>query len=286
MKKLIAIDLDGTLLSSNLDISNENIQAIQHAQEAGHLVMICSGRAPEDIKVVLDQTPLQCPLAGSNGTMVVADGKLLSQISINKETVKSIAAILDEKKYPFKIYTSQGIFVASSWTERMNTFLEQNPDISKNLTPKEYKLMTEQPKETDTLKLFNDLNQVLAPQEVTVQKFFIPTLSGKAELISTIEKVAGISVTTSGPFNIEIMDINGHKGNGIRVMAEYFNIPIEHTVAIGDNFNDVPMLKTAGLSIAMGNGDPAVKEIADVVTLTNNEHGVAHAIEKYVLANK
>jgi hydroxymethylpyrimidine pyrophosphatase-like HAD family hydrolase len=81
------------------------------------------------------------------------------------------------------------------------------------------------------------------------------------------------------------MDTNGHKGNGIRVMAEYFNIPIENTVAIGDNFNDVPMLKTAGLSIAMENGDPAVKEIADVVTLTNNEHGVAHAIEKYVLAN-
>jgi hydroxymethylpyrimidine pyrophosphatase-like HAD family hydrolase len=68
-------------------------------------------------------------------------------------------------------------------------------------------------------------------------------------------------------------------------MAEYYNIPIENTVAIGDNFNDVPMLEVAGLSVAMGNADPSVKEIADVVTLTNNEHGVAHAIEKYVLTN-
>ena len=77
------------------------------------------------------------------------------------------------------------------------------------------------------------------------------------------------------------MDINGHKGNGIRVMAEYFNIPIENTVAIGDNFNDVPMLETtAGLPIAMGNGDPAVKEIADVVTLTNMKYRLLLALFK------
>jgi Cof subfamily protein (haloacid dehalogenase superfamily) len=199
--------------------------------------------------------------------------------------VKSIASILDEKKYPFKLYTNQGIFVASSWTDRMNVFLDENPEVSKHLTSKEYKMVTEQPKETDTLKLFDHIDHVLKLEGIAIQKFFIPTISGKTELTSTIEEIDGISVTTSGPFNIEIMDTNGHKGNGIRVMAEYFNIPIENTVAIGDNFNDVPMLKTAGLSIAMENGDPAVKEIADVVTLTNNEHGVAHAIEKYVLAN-
>jgi Cof subfamily protein (haloacid dehalogenase superfamily) len=285
MKKLIAIDLDGTLLSSNIEISEENVQAIQKAQEAGHVVMICSGRAPEDIKTVIDQTPLKCPVAGSNGTMVLADSKLLSQISIDKNNVKSVANILNEKKYPFKIYSSQGIFVASTWTERMLAFLEQNPEVSKGLTPKEYKFMTEQPKETDSIKIFDHIDDVLNKENLAIQKFFIPTISGKTELISTLKEIEGISITTSGPFNIEIMDTNGHKGNGIKVMAEYYNIPIENTVAIGDNFNDVPMLEVAGLSVAMGNADPSVKEIADVVTLTNNEHGVAHAIEKYVLTN-
>lgn len=285
MKKLIAIDLDGTLLSSNIDISEENIQAIQNAQQAGHIVMICSGRAPEDIKTVIEKTPLQCPVAGSNGTMVLADGKLLSQISINKENVKSVASILNEKEFPFKIYTSKGIFVASSWTERMLAFLEQNQEISNGLSPKEYKLMTEQPKETDSIKIFDQIEDVLNIENIAIQKFFIPTITGKTELISTLNDIEGISITTSGPFNIEIMDTNGHKGNGVQVMAEYYNIPIENTVAIGDNFNDVPMLEVAGLSVAMGNADPAVKEIADVVTLTNNEHGVAHAIEKYVLTN-
>ncbi|KKI89784.1 HAD family hydrolase [Bacillus sp. SA1-12] len=284
MKKLIAIDLDGTLLSSNIEISKENVDAIQKAQQAGHVVMICSGRAPEDIKQLIEKTPLDCPVAGSNGTKVLADGKLLSQISIDKESVKEVAAILNEKKYPFKLYTSHGILVASTWTERMLAFLEQNQEFSSGLTPKEYKFLTEQPQETDTIKLFDEIEDVLKIEEIAIQKFFIPTISGKDELIATLKAFEGISITTSGPFNIEIMDTNGHKGNGIKVMAEYFNIPIENTVAIGDNFNDVPMLEAAGLSIAMGNADPTVKDIADVVTLTNNEHGVAHAIETYVLA--
>ncbi len=80
----------------------KNVQAIQKAQDAGHIVMICSGRAPEDIKNVLAKTPLSCPLAGSNGTMVVADGKLLSQISINKENVNTVAQILNEKNIHLK----------------------------------------------------------------------------------------------------------------------------------------------------------------------------------------
>ncbi|MBM7604278.1 Cof subfamily protein (haloacid dehalogenase superfamily) [Metabacillus crassostreae] len=283
MKKLIAIDLDGTLLSSNIDISKENIEAIQAAQEAGHIVMICSGRAPEDIKTVIGQTPLQCPVGGSNGTMVIADGKLLSEVSINKETAKHVATTLNENKFPFKVYTNKGIYVASTWSERMLVFLEKNPDIASGLTEKEYKFMTEQPKETDTIKIFTTIDDVLNNQDLSIQKFFVPTLSGKDELIAKLKDTENISITTSGPFNIEIMDTNGHKGNGVKVMAEYFNIPIEDTVAIGDNFNDVPMLEVAGLSVAMGNADPTVKKMADVVTLTNNENGVAHAINKYVL---
>ena len=66
-------------------------------------------------------------------------------------------------------------------------------------------------------------------------------------------------MVTASPTNLEIMDKNGHKGNGIQQMAAHFNIPIEDTVAIGDNFNDVPMLEVAGLSVAMGNAEEDVK---------------------------
>ncbi|MFC0272154.1 Cof-type HAD-IIB family hydrolase [Metabacillus herbersteinensis] len=285
MRKLIAIDLDGTLLSSKLEISKENIKAIQTAQNQGHVVMICSGRAPEDIRGVIENTSLECPVAGSNGTVVVADGKTLSEISLNKQDVASVANTLDEKKYPFKLYTSHGIFVPTTWSARLTQTFEQNQALADSLSPEEYKRMTEQPAETDSIKIFNQLEEVLKVDDLTIQKFFVPTIEieKKDDLIASLKKYEGISITTSGPHNIEIMAINGHKGNGLKTMAEYYNIPIESTVAIGDNFNDVPMLEIAGLSVAMGNADPTVKELSDVVTLTNDEHGVAHAIEKFVL---
>ncbi|NGY88269.1 HAD hydrolase family protein [Bacillus megaterium] len=79
------------------------------------------------------------------------------------------------------------------------------------------------------------------------------------------------------------MNIKGNKGNGLKVMAKYFGIPLEDTVAIGDQFNDIPMFKVAGLSIAMANAEQEVKELSDVITLTNDENGVAYAIDNYVL---
>ncbi|RXJ01763.1 HAD family phosphatase [Anaerobacillus alkaliphilus] len=284
MKKLIAIDLDGTLLSSNLDISVENITAIQKAQEAGHIVMICSGRAPEDIQKVLINTPLQCPLAGSNGTVVIVDGEKLSEVSIAKESVRTIANVLESNKSPFKLYTNKGIYVQKHFSTRISNVLENDQKLTEHFTEKEIKFMTETPVESETVTLFEEIEEVLQVENIAVQKFFISTFVGKEELTSTLSnQLEDISITTSGPYNIEIMDRSGHKGNGLKVIAEHYQIDIENTVAIGDNFNDVPMLKLAGLSIAMGNGDPTVKEMADQITLTNDQHGVAVAIKKYVL---
>jgi len=78
------------------------------------------------------------------------------------------------------------------------------------------------------------------------------------------------------------MHKDGHKGIGLRKMAEYYRIPIENTVAIGDNFNDLPMLQCAGYAIAMDNADNEVKKICDFVTLSNSENGVAHALRKLI----
>ncbi|OIJ15285.1 hypothetical protein BKP35_05410 [Anaerobacillus arseniciselenatis] len=283
MKKLVAIDLDGTLLSSNLDISKRNITAIQKAQQQGHIIMICSGRAPEDIKEVLKDTPIECPIAGSNGTIIEANGSRLLEVSIDNQSVKNVAAILNENHFPFKVYTNKGIFVEANFTERMKVLLDENEDIRKHFSARQIKLMTEQPKETEMLKFFESIDHILQLENISVQKFFIATFVGKEALISLLkEKVENIVITTSGPYNIEIMDTNGNKGNALKLMAEHYNVPIENTIAIGDNFNDLPMLEQSGFSIAMENGDPTIKERASAVTTANDEDGVATAIEKYV----
>ncbi|MBD1382230.1 Cof-type HAD-IIB family hydrolase [Metabacillus arenae] len=283
--KLFAIDLDGTLLSSKVEVSSENNAAIREAQEAGHKIMICSGRAPEDISNILEQEKLDCPVAGSNGTVVWVDGKELSTISLDKKDAADVSKQLDELSIPYRVYTNKGIYIPFSWMDRMTSAIDQNPIIKETVSAEELKRMTEQPKETDTVKLFDSIEELLNDESLTIQKFFTLTINAevKKQLAGKLQEISGIAITSSGLFNIEVMDINGHKGNGLKTVASYFDIPLTDTLAIGDNFNDIPMLEQAAFSIAMGNADPKVKELCDAVTLTNDENGVAHAIHKYLL---
>lgn len=166
------------------------------------------------------------------------------------------------------------------------TFAVKNDKIKvEGLTDEVYRLITEQPQQSSLIKYFNKYNELLNMKDLTVQKFFVPTLYGKikTELTSYLSGIPSIVTTSSGPLNLEVMDQNGNKGNALKRMAEYYGIPLENTVAIGDNFNDIPMLQIAGLSIAMGNADPLVKEICDIVTHSNVENGVAYAIHQYIL---
>ncbi|MBS2969229.1 HAD family phosphatase [Metabacillus sp. KIGAM252] len=282
--KLIAIDLDGTLLSSQLKISDVNRKAILKAQEKHH-VMICSGRAPEDIQAVLKEFDLQCDLAGSNGTVVYSKGKLLSRVSISEGAVRESAALLDQKNVPYKIYTSEGIYVLNSWAERTTAALKAM-DGRHSISESEYKRITEQPKADGAVKLFDSVEDLLSMEGLSIQKFFILTLDQglKEELLPALESIDGIAPTSSGPNNIEIMNPDGHKGQGLRIMASHLGIKMEDTVAIGDNFNDVPMMEAAGLSIAMGNADPDVKKLCDRETVSNNDDGVAHAIMNVIMA--
>lgn len=123
--------------------------------------------------------------------------------------------------------------------------------------------------------------------ESSVIKFLILGLDPiqKNRVKALLETIEDTYVTSSSPFNLEVTHVNGHKGNGLKAMARFFNIPIEDTVAIGDEINDIPMFHAAGLSIAMGNAEDEVKKHSDVVTLSNDENGVAYAFENYILTD-
>lgn len=113
----VAIDSDGTLLSPEVAITVENVEALRKAQSRGNIVMICSGRAPEDIQQILKKYDISCPLAGSNGTVVQANGKLLENISMSREDIIKIAEKLDQDRVPYRIYTNRGIYVPADWSE-------------------------------------------------------------------------------------------------------------------------------------------------------------------------
>ena len=278
-KKLIALDMDGTFLTSKGTVTAQNKQAVRAAEEAGHLVMICSGRPHDSLLSFLKEEGIEhTPISGSNGSITVVDNKIIDCIFMDNTISKKLYNWLDERKYPFKLYTDKGSFGPVDFWERVKyEFTENPPEDERHLEGME-EYVNKYP--IIPTKDFDDL-----PNQTGIFKFFISTPGSekKADLEEFAHQMGGLTVTSSFPDNVEISDQDGHKGTGIKAVAKHYNIPIEDTVAMGDNHNDVGMLETAGLSVAMGNAEEEIKEMADVVTLTNDENGVAHAIYKYIL---
>jgi len=281
--KLVAIDLDGTLLTDEKRISQANKQAIQEAKAQGHLIMICSGRPHDGILQFLQENDLSLPLAGSNGAIVYTDNRIIHSAAMTLQAAADVFYHLDHQQHPFKVYTNKGVFTQKAFLERVRKEFSAAPETLNYNKMSLEDLIEYQEKFTSVpITSFEELKAIM---DIEIYKFFAftPLKSRKKTLASALERIEGLTVTASDINNTEIMGIHGHKGTGIRQMANYYQIPIEDTVAIGDNFNDVPMLEVAGLSIAMGNALEEVKKICDLTTLTNEEDGVAYAIRKYVL---
>lgn len=283
MPKLIAIDMDGTLLNSEHVISVENKSAIEDAISQGHIVMICTGRTQNNIRDFLAERGLALPYAACNGAYVVADNKLVHSYAIEPTHATDTYKLLEQQNHPFKIYTNKGVFSSQGFLENAVKEFKSadNPAMGSGVSLEHFIEFHKNNIDTPV----ESIEQLLEDDSIEIYKYFTftPHQDRKQNLLVELEKLNGIKLTSSFPTNVEINSLDGHKGNGIAKMAEHFNIPIEDTVAIGDNFNDLPMLEVAGLSVAMENGDEEIKNLCDVVTKTNDEHGVAYAIRKYVL---
>ena len=281
MKKLIALDMDGTLLTDAKTISPENKQAIKDAQAAGHTVMICSGRPHVSLKAFLEEAGFgDLPISASNGTITIVDEKVINQVTMDKVVAEKVFAWLISNEFPFNLYTNQGVFCHSMFFDWAWQAAKLRPDFEERKS--EFERIEDYFKKT--AETYFDKWEEL-PTDLGIFKFFVLTSlpTRKVMLQNFAQTVTQITYTSSFTDNVEISDVNGHKGAGITAVANHFGIPIENAIAMGDNFNDLGMLKVAGLSVAMGNAEPEIKATADFVTLTNDEHGVAHAIQKYVL---
>lgn len=274
--------MDGTLVSSKHKISKVNKEAIKAARDAGHMIMICSGRPHDSLTITLNEEGFSdLPISGSNGAVTLIDGQIIHSASMNVDSAHRLYDWLDKNEYPFKTYTDQGIFGPETFFERARYEFKNNlpvdkPHFADLATMEEY---TNKFPMTYTKK-FTDI-----PESADIFKFFMmtPNRSKKAAAQKFAKSIGGLTVTSSYEDNVELSDAEAHKGTGLRAVAKHFNIPMVDTVAMGDNYNDSGMLEAAGLSVAMGNAEDGIKKIADVVTLTNDEDGVAHAIKKYCL---
>lgn len=200
--KLIALDMDGTTLSSKNEISPENIQAIKKAQGLGHIVMILSGRAPTSINELLDIYDLNCPIGGSNGTAVFADGKLLELTSLTSLQDKKVTEEIEKEVVPFKIYTNKGIYVHSEWSARLEKVISSGVIPAEYYVDENYVKMTRVPNESDGALIFDNIEALLKDEVLTIQKFFILVLdpAQRNRLLASLKSIEGVYVTTSSPF--------------------------------------------------------------------------------------
>ncbi|MFT8872342.1 MAG: Cof-type HAD-IIB family hydrolase [Sporolactobacillus sp.] len=276
MIRLIATDLDGTLLNRQHEISWENLKALRYARSRGVTLVIASGRAFFDIHSLLKDADLNCHVIGTNGaTIHTIDGQLLGADYLDRAEALRITDELTRGHYYIGVTTENKIFVPSeglNWLEEELTRLGIHEDRSIGFQGAAGRKKV-------FYRLYDDWREIEASGE-DIRKIIVCSYDDKklANARQTYEKVHRFSIVSSGVGNFEIMAPNVSKGNALDHLAHYLGIPLEEVMAIGDNYNDLSMFAVAGMPVAMGNADEAVKRQCKRVTLDCKHNGVARAI--------
>ena len=261
--KLFVSDIDGTLLVSGKNISEKNIAAVRKMVEAGIIVTIATGRMYRATLPIAKSLGVDVPIITYNGALIKSVG----------------GEILYENPLPPDIVTAVTDFF------RKNGWYVQNysEDILSFPVDNEYsKFYQDNQKVTGTAVGWD----IMRTKTSHVCKMLNIT-SGLEET----EKISGIvraefgdklSITRSTPIFNEIVSPGVSKASAIKILAKKFNIDISEVMAIGDSDNDLPMLKAAGKSIAMGNARDEIKNVCDYVTADCADNGFAQAVDKFV----
>ncbi|WP_440117368.1 Cof-type HAD-IIB family hydrolase [Paenibacillus sp. QZ-Y1] len=278
--KLFATDLDGTLLNLDSQISPENAAAIARAQQEGLKVTIATGRVYSDVVAISREGGISTPVIGSNGaTIHDANGERLFHLPLDRETAASVMQWLEDHHCYYEASTQQGIYAPISSHETM--LAEMDRILGTSPGEDVERLIRAVKKHYDK----KDYHRVISHQDIPAEAYIynIMAFSMNPEQLREGREYFGsrsdVAMVVSSEHNFEMQHPEVSKGNALTKLAAHMNIDMEDTVAIGDNFNDVSMLKMAGLGIAMGNAVAEIQGLAKAVTLTNVEHGVAYAIQ-------
>ncbi len=281
MKKyeLVAIDIDGTLLDNDEQISKENIDAINRCEKNGVKVCICTGRNVRNTIKIAKKLKTGAPFVCSDGAIFydTKKNKVIVEKKFSKETLEKLVRIANE----FNLYMEFN--TRSKYIKYVkNVELEKFSygEVAKTLKQRLSHYFIKRVRYVKNIDIFlienkNDINQFLiGGDEEEVEKF--------KEKISGVE-FEDVDIRYDLWENYIFVVCKGcTKAHGLDILSEHFNVSIENMIAIGDQMNDIDMIKRAGLGVAMGNAHEEIKKNANVVTKTNLESGVAYAINKYI----
>lgn len=268
--RLIAMDMDGTLLNSQQKISPENAKALREAREQGIKLAICSGRSPGDIAMFALENDLQdCALLSLNGTYCI-DGLLDAPFCnhvLDQETLDAAMAIMQDEKMPFCCYAQNRLVIFPVNGENGKSFWLAH----------EEGLMA-----PEVLYGPKGLEHVL-PQGVNKIICLAPDEEGWQRIRKRLLKLERLDVSTSWPLDFELMPLPYGKGTAVSELAQKLGLNASQVMTFGDYDNDIGMIEYADYGTAMANATDCIKKAAKIHTLSNDEDGVAYAIRKYAL---
>ena len=275
--KLVALDMDGTLYTDKLVITEENRKAIKDALAAGVHVIISTGRPycalPLDI---FRELGIRYAITSNGGGIYdITDNTCLFERCLLVEIVVPIIRYLQTKDIQYDAFIGGKRYRESS-KQIIIDRLTQFPAATRAMV------------KTNAL-FVNDLASFIEEENLAMQKMtinFYPLADGtfkdRDEVWEYLSSIPEITALCGGYKNIEYTLNGTSKALGLRFLADYLNVPMEATMACGDTQNDADIMQAAAIGVAMGNADNEIKAIADFVSKTNNESGVAHAINKFV----
>ena len=262
--KLFVTDLDGTLLSTAATVSPKNIKAVQDMVKAGITVTIATGRMYQASLSIAKSLGVDVPIITYNGALIKSvSGEIFYTAYINSELVGQIINFFKNNNWYIQNYCDDNLY----YPERDDNAISYENALNVSGTAIGW---------DGLLKITENVPKLLS------------ITSGNAESVERIKFIKEkfgdkIAAFQSRDNYIEITSPSVSKAAAIKILAEKLNIDISEVMAIGDSYNDLPMLKAAGKSIAMGNSDDEIKNACDFVTGNCVDDGFAEAVYKYVL---
>lgn len=270
--RMIGMDLDGTLLKTNKELTAYTKDVLRRAIDQGIIVMPATGRPISGVPEELTKFPGIRYAVTANGARVIDMKK--NEAIVEELLPHDIAEVMMqvfERYDTFREIYYDGVGYASK---------DALADIGKYLNVSAMANYI-----TSTRVAVDDVREKFEETNLPVDKIqaLFTSVEDRDAARKEIEDVPGIEITGALPMNLEINAAGVNKGKAMIELGKLLGIPREEIMAFGDGNNDLKMLKEVGTGVAMENAVPAVKEAADYVTLSNDEEGVARFIEKYVL---
>ena len=278
MIKLFAFDIDGTLLDNDSNLPESSIKAIKKLDDAGIKVVFASGRVFPSIKHIQKSLGINGPIVSTNGSLISFDGyDIFKSYYIDDDLLDKLYEFCIKHKLEFHFYDEENYYSNRLNLERIRHLKIEN-DYGMN-----YQV---------DLIIKNNPVSYLKSQGKKAVKFQVSGIDKKEiprqEIINLLVEEFGndLYITASGDSLIEIGNKNATKWSSIEEICEKLGIDTSEVAAIGDAYNDIPMVKGAGLGFAMGNAKAELKEVADIYVANNESSGALEAVDYVLEANR